>query len=467
MYLDLLKKFINNINALKYFVDNVQPVLILSQTSAVEKRDIVFKKFLNEFEDLQLPSDENDKIGIPTDLQSGDIEKEDKTINKLPLYKTLKEMKVADEEVELANLQTSVLYQSSLISLVVFMELLISNLIQNHLSAYPEIIQKESKSLTLEQIRELGSFKEADKFIITREAEKLMREGFYTWYEYLEKRMKLKVGYVDTNLLDIIEIFQRRNLVVHNGGIVNSIYLSKVDEKFSKDTEIGNSILITKEYIENAIDKIEISGILLLLAIWEKSPNQHKDMILYLSELGYDIMLEERWLIAQEIYKFIKNYKKSDEIDRTTSEVNYWQCVKWSNRFDEIKIQVNEADYSAKSMRFQICLVALQEDYDKFFKLIRKCCPAEEENGIGLSELMEWPVFKLVREKKEYREFLLKNGIEIEEIGDEQCIKNLITTDFDEKTRLEIDEIKSLHDKVATTNEINKVTKKRTHKKKV
>jgi hypothetical protein len=83
---------------------------------------------------------------------------------------------------------------------------------------------------------------------------------------------------------------------------------------------------------------------------------------------------------------------------------NYWQCKKWLGEFESIKDEVNKADCSALSCEYRLSLLALQDNYSEFFKLLPEACPGQ----LDLNSLKEWPIFRKIREQKEYEEFITK-----------------------------------------------------------
>ena len=64
------------------------------------------------------------------------------------------------------------------------------------------------------------------EYVITVKAEELMRGSFDTWVEFLSSNT-VEIDKLSNKLLRVSEIFQRRNLFVHNNGIVNHVYIKK------------------------------------------------------------------------------------------------------------------------------------------------------------------------------------------------------------------------------------------------
>jgi len=98
------------------------------------------------------------------------------------------------------------------------------------------------------------------------------------------------------------------------------------------------------------------------------------------------------------------NDKQLPEYDRLVATLNYWQCVKWQDRFEEVRKQVEETDFSAKKMRFSIGQAALLDDAARFLDLGRKALAVGE---ISESDLREWPIFRQMREMEEFKQVYL------------------------------------------------------------
>ena len=64
--------------------------------------------------------------------------------------------------------------------------------------------------------------------MIEQRVEDVLRGSFEEWISFLKNQFKLEMGYIEKWQHKLVEIIQRRNLLVHNGGNINSIYRRKV-----------------------------------------------------------------------------------------------------------------------------------------------------------------------------------------------------------------------------------------------
>jgi hypothetical protein len=142
--------------------------------------------------------------------------------------------------------QGNILRRSALISLMATFETLISQLIREFYYKYPEALPSESKSLSLADLRDLGSVEEAEKFLIDNEIDSVLRGNIQSQLACFEKPIKVSLKPIEKYFDQIIELSQRRNLLVHNDGRVNRHYLNKAPKSFlNSDIKEGDKIKVS------------------------------------------------------------------------------------------------------------------------------------------------------------------------------------------------------------------------------
>src|SRR5258706_806350 len=119
--------------------------------------------------------------------------------------------------------QKELLYKSSLINLTSTVELFLSQLLHFYFDRFPDAVGSEIKFFSLDDLKSLGSIEDAKKHLIESKVEAVLRESLEDWLRFWKERVKLSMGYMDTVRDQLIEVYQRRNLLIHNGGRVNSI----------------------------------------------------------------------------------------------------------------------------------------------------------------------------------------------------------------------------------------------------
>ena len=426
MYTDILLGFKENIESLEKFVEQVEPTLasdlseekVEDMEKKVEVVRAILKSIKKEHESKQATTAEENEQATTTEEneQATTTEENEKKV----ILDSGEEIKICTSEIgeyigdvikfkeilKSRNSNYSILYKSVLMSLIIYLESTVSDVIKQTCMDYPERLG--DKTLTLKEVKESGSIDEAISKIVEKEIESLMFKGFDEWIKFLKNNLKLNMEYLNSYQSELTEIIARRNIMVHNRGIVNHTYLSKVSNEYLKDVQLGDVLNVNRRYIDRSMKVISVIGYLILIDVILKVNRGNNEVIDDISSLAFDVLYDEKWEVALEIYLLLYKVKGINAKERLTFQINYWQCFKWLDRYDEIKKEVDEIDLSAHTSIFRLCVYALKDEYEKFFGLLNKdfnnLKEAEELDEVALDT---WPIFKNIRERTEYNDFKL------------------------------------------------------------
>lgn len=143
---------------------------------------------------------------------------------------------------------------SALIMLITRFEEFITDYFQELYDAFPgKYIDK--KTIAFDELSKLEDTCRIKEFIIEREVDQLMRQEHTTWFKQMEAH-GLKFASIADKMLVLQELYARRNIWVHNSGIVNKQYLSLVQKATLRE---GAKAQITNTYISEAIKVIRIT----------------------------------------------------------------------------------------------------------------------------------------------------------------------------------------------------------------
>jgi hypothetical protein len=303
---------------------------------------------------------------------------------------------------------TILVYNNSLIALVSAAEWFLAQLLHQFYKMHPEALSGgRDKVFSLEDLRNFDTLEDARMSLIESKIENILRDSISVWFKCLkEKPFELSLGYLPPYEAELIEITQRRNLLVHNGGIVNSIYMSKVPKEARGDINLGDSIKVSKEYIQKALNIFERMFVLIGAELWKKLLPTDEDRSKTLFRISWKHLEAERWDIAEGISYFIMQDKRQPELDQLTGKINYWQSLKWQDRFKDIRIEVEKEDFSAKQQRFSLAQAALLDDEERFFQLLPQTLKTGE---VSEQDLREWPLFRKVRATAHFRDLYPKS----------------------------------------------------------
>ncbi len=173
--------------------------------------------------------------------------------------------------------QGPILRRGALISLLSCFETLVAQLVREFYRQYPEAFPAESKSLTLANLKEIGSIEDAESYLIDTEIDSILRGNVISQIGYFVKPIKIDIRPIEKFIDNLVEISQRRNILVHNDGIINKHYLSKTPPSLiSKEAEEGNVINVDQDYISEASNTVYVIGLIMIQQCFRK---WHKDKV--------------------------------------------------------------------------------------------------------------------------------------------------------------------------------------------
>ena len=382
----IIESFFNNLESIRVFVGNVEPVASAFDIETSKKMDAI-------------------KSEIKEIISSG------KTSNKIEIHKEALEQAVEGIVVILRDFrklpritigQLELLYKSSFVMLISFFDYLLYDIIHCYYKLFPESLSEEL-SINLIELKLCADCDEAIDVILDRKVDSILRDSLKEQKLFFKKiEIDLKERIINWDIIS--EAIECRNIVVHNNSIVNKRYLRNVDllvipEK-GKAIKEGEKLGITTEYFKRAYDEILIAGVVIIQSCWRKwmkDDLENADTSLINSIL--ELLLREEWSVAEKIGLFSKDIKVSNAASRYVLNINYCQSLKWQGKKAELNKELDRFDESNLSPRFRVAMSALKSDKDAFYKHIEKAIAIEE---LAEEDFRHWPLFRELRQDDEY-----------------------------------------------------------------
>ena len=282
------------------------------------------------------------------------------------------------------------LHRSSLISLVSVTEVFLSQLLHLFFQKHPSAVNAKDKQFTFEELTNFSTIDEARAYLVSWKIENIIRGSYEDWYDYLKNNFKLELSGTVKHHNHLVEHFQRRNLFVHNDGVVNKIYLSKVDKSLAKPDMLTKKFTVSKGYLFAALDRFEAVFLQIAFELWMKCDKTSEKRSSFIVHSAYDALLNKRWRVATEVATFIEKDKAADEVTILMAKVNSWIARKNIEDKSLVMSEVKAFDVSAKDGLFKLAKHCLLEETDAALSLAKQL---EKSKQISLDDLLEWPLF--------------------------------------------------------------------------
>jgi hypothetical protein len=318
--------------------------------------------------------------------------------------KTISLEKMIKEQVKLKKTISHKIHieKATLFNLICYLEKLLSDTTHILLSNHPEILALHERTISLEQIIEIGNIADLKNHIITVEIEKMLFKSLNEFLEFFEEKIfRKKMPDIEFLKKDVVEIKERRNLIIHNGGIVNSKYLNIVDlsiiEKFKLKKDI--KIPLSKEYLMESIDNIELLGVKILLLVGLKYQDK-KETAWQAIRIVYSLIRNKKFNSAEKLSKFILDescIKNFLDVQKDYSLLNYWLTLKKQGKLELNRKDVIEYDVSSKKHLIQLCYYSLIENYTLAFPHI---IPSLRDDEFDEDFYNEFPILESLRKQK-------------------------------------------------------------------
>lgn len=282
---------------------------------------------------------------------------------------------------------------SLLMGVVSDFEMLVAGLIRLNLSNSENLLKQSEKSLTWKQMSEFDSLRDIRIQLSDEYVSNVMRGGLDAWMNWFNKKLNLVVDGVTTEADELLEIFQRRHLLVHNGGVVNRQYMDKLG--FRDGVQIGDKVGVSHKYLSAAIESLTSAGVKLALSnlakLGSKDDNTYVEH--QITRYCYNALKMREWDVVINICEWSLARMKSDD-HKLPIQVNLWLAKKLRDGLTAIKADVESWPVSTRSKVYQLAKLALLDQHGDAYAL---ACNLIDAGDLTLQEWHDWPLLEDVR----------------------------------------------------------------------
>lgn len=333
-----------------------------------------------------------------------------------------------EKQMNLVNLSKKQNQKLVLSNIVSVFETLTSDLTEYVLlNIYNQISVIDKVSLKPEDLDTCESIEDAKKLLVQKYLSDIKYKKFDEWFaimleicvcgskngkKYISENLAEKVGKVN-------EIMQRRNIVVHNNGIINTEYLKKVKPEFNIDNfEKGETVELTSEYLLNSSRIVlELGTFFIGESFFKKRIYNNSDIERTVELIGLELYRLKEYSSGQNLFNSLLKYtlnNNADPGDYFINNFNYLLGFKLQNDIDfseELLIFLENVEKDAslnltENSHYSIGISCLKDPQIVFLEKALSFLEYYKGNSKVIT-FLEWPMFNLIRKEKEFVEFEL------------------------------------------------------------
>lgn len=269
-----------------------------------------------------------------------------------------------------------------------------------------DLLKSISRQISFADLLDYENLNAIKLDMLEKEVETFRRNSYVDQFSSLENKFSIKLR-AFPEWGEFIELSQRRNLIVHNGGIVSDQYLIVCDRekhRFHERPQIGDSLQLNGYYFSRAITVVSKVAFMLCHTLWRKVfPDErqiaHKDA----NSVLFDVLRDKRWKTANAIAKFTLSKQMTDEIsdlDLRIRTINAAIATKFSGNEVGCKEILKSLDWTAALRDFKLAIAVLSDDFSEAANLMISI----GKSGELVSELAyhDWPLFHKFRESSQF-----------------------------------------------------------------
>lgn len=157
---------------------------------------------------------------------------------------------------------------------------------------------------------------------VKKEVESNMFDSLKT-LELISLKENININRYKNVLDEFEEIYYRRNLYIHNNGVVNNLYLSNIKDKFKKDIKVKQKLVTDEIYLRNAINMLYKIVCTLFYEVQLSYNPKYEKWHISLGNIGFDFLQDKNYDVAEQIYFILSSYKQLCFRDKAMYRINY------------------------------------------------------------------------------------------------------------------------------------------------
>lgn len=274
-------------------------------------------------------------------------------------------------------------------------ELLVSSIMTRRYVDHPEILNEDESVFSLSDLRSFEDITEATDYLINRRVSNDMRgDGLAGWSKWFLQQVGTRLSEIASDYDAICEAWQRRHIIVHNGGRVSRRYLEMIPKSCERP-QIGTHLSADQDYLADITSQIDCLGTILATKCQKKWKSAEEDRLArHHLQRSYELMRQDEWYSACLIAETGLQLKSRSQTQNSLT-ANYLTCIRHTSGIEEAKSRAEDWDTSGAKDIYEVVRQVLLGNVEQILQAVPDLVARAI---VSPGELRAWPVFETVRE---------------------------------------------------------------------
>jgi len=287
--------------------------------------------------------------------------------------------------------RTSLLLTSAFILLVSYFDFLLSDLIHCYYQEYPDALGDKAL-LTFGELKECSSIEEAIDYLVSKKVESVAFKSFTDQISFFTNELKVPLQEDITTWQPIQEIILRRNILVHNDGIVNSRHIRGITALHAQTPVQGTRLSVDPEYFSLSFAHILTAGTIFTQTCLRKwFPNQLSLADSRLADIIDKSLSFKDYNTAYHLALFSKRITTADEDNRHLFDIYYCLALKRLGKDQDFNSEITKLEQATLNLPCQVALSAVRGLRKEFYDYLKKAAQNDQVHSgeLNVSALYE------------------------------------------------------------------------------
>ncbi|GGH55353.1 hypothetical protein GCM10008014_24890 [Paenibacillus silvae] len=267
----------------------------------------------------------------------------------------------------------------------------------------PGLLEESEKNFSVSDIFSYPNIEMFKKSIIEKEIDTIRRESYVKQIEIFEKKFKVKLKEFE-NWSEFVEVTQRRNIIMHCGGIVTEQYINICKENGYEDiSSKGSKVDINVEYLNSSIFIMLEVGIKLVQVLWRKQFKHELNAAdNALNSIIFQMLHQEEFEFSLIISEFALKLPNISDLEmKFFFLINHCIALKQLEMKNELEKTLKSVDWTVVNSELQIAKKILSDTDEDLVETMLQV--GAEGKYFNQHAYATWPLFQLANNNQHFK----------------------------------------------------------------